>query len=294
MDNICIGTAQFGMAYGIANKSGIPDMAEVFKTVETAAKSKIYFYDTARSYGMSEIVLGEAFERANIQDDVCVITKLRPDFFFSDYSALKDEVSQSKTRLKVKNLWALLMHRTGINGDANQFTRAIGRLKNEEGIKHFGVSVYHPDDALRLVQNPDIDVIQVPFNILDRRLLDNHFFEISEEKNKAVFIRSVFLQGLLLMEEAEVAGKQMSWALPFLGDIRRFVKQRRLDLKTFALTAVCRTIPRAKVIIGIESCTQLEENIDLIRSEEPADESLADWWKILPVYPEKLVNPSLW
>lgn len=294
MDNICIGTAQFGMAYGIANKTGIPDMAEVFKTVETAAKSKIYFYDTARSYGMSEIVLGDAFEHANIQNDVCVITKLRPDFFYCGYGELKEEASRSNARLKVKRLWGLVMHRTGIDGDANQFARGIERLKKEEVIKHFGVSVYHPDDALRFVQNPEIDLIQVPFNILDRRLLDNHFFDIAEEMGKTVFIRSIFLQGLLLMKEEEVAGKHMAWALPFLEDVRRFVKQHGLDLKTFAIAAVCRTIPWAKIIIGMESCAQLEENIDLIRSEDLSDESIADWWKILPVYPEKLLNPSLW
>jgi aryl-alcohol dehydrogenase-like predicted oxidoreductase len=298
MDNICIGTAQFGMPYGIANTAGMPDGTEALKTVKTASSNKIYFYDTAPAYGMAESILGEVFEQANIQNDVCVVTKLRPDFSFSDYTSLKEEVLESRTRLRINSLWGFLMHRTTLQGDWKEFCRAIDRLKTEGAIKHFGVSVYHPEDALRFAQNPAIDIIQAPFNILDRRLTDNRFFEIAERKNKKVFIRSVFLQGLLLMKEEEIKKKHMSWALPFLTEVRRFAAQHDLDLKTFALSAVCRKVPWAKVIIGIETDKQLTQNINLIRSQEPTDPSIVEtdgaWWDMLPAYPEKFLNPALW
>ena len=72
-------------------------------------------------------------------------------------------------------------------------------VKSKNYIDNFGVSIYDPEDTISLVNNPNIDIIQVPFNLFDRRLVDNNFFEIAKKTNKKIFIRSIYLQGLFCL-----------------------------------------------------------------------------------------------
>ena len=71
-------------------------------------------------------------------------------------------------------------------------------------ILNFGVSVYNSNDAFEALYDNLYDIIQVPFNVIDRRLINNDFFRIANEKNKKVFIRSIYLQGLLLMNDSDL------------------------------------------------------------------------------------------
>jgi aryl-alcohol dehydrogenase-like predicted oxidoreductase len=294
MDNLCIGTAQFGMEYGIANKEGQPKIDEIKRIVETASENNIYFYDTAASYGNSESILGTVFSDLNIAEKVKCITKLPADFSFISYNKLKKTISKSLYKLQISTLWGLLTHRTEIKGDWNNFTKAIKKLKSEKIIKYFGVSIYQPEDALRFAKEEHIDIIQVPFNILDRRLLDNGFFDIAKENHKKVFIRSVFLQGLLLMDEDQLINKKMEWALPYLSYFHNVIKNIAIDNKSFALKMVRQYLPHTTLIIGLDSHDQLLENIKMLKSNPLSENLINNWWANLPNYPERLLNPSKW
>ena len=294
MDNICIGTAQFGMEYGIANKEGQPKLDEINRIVETASKNDTFFYDTAASYGNSEAILGTVFSDLNITDKVNCITKLSPDFTFTSYDDLKNVASKSLDSLQVNSLWGLLIHRTKIRGDWKHFTKATEKLKSEKVIKYFGVSIYQPEDALRFASEEYIDIIQVPFNILDRRLLDNNFFDIALENHKKVFIRSVFLQGLLLMDEDQLINKKMEWVLPCLSRFYDYIENNTIDKNSFTLKMVSQYLTQAKLIVGLDSHEQLSENIKILKSKPLSEDLINDWWTNLPDYPEKLLNPSKW
>ena len=294
MDNLCIGTAQFGMDYGIANKVGKPDKTEVRRIVQTASERNIYFYDTAASYGNSESLLGEIFSDLSINNKVQIITKLSPDFDFKTPACLKDNIHDSLNRLQIDSLWGLMLHRTEIEGDWDEFLEAVSDLKKEKTIGRFGISVYHPEDALKYAAHPCFDIIQVPFNVLDKRLIDNSFFACARENNKSVFIRSVFLQGLLLMEEPEMDIKQMSWAKPYIKYVNDFIEKKKMDQKAFMIHSILKSVPWAKLVVGMETHEQLLKNIDLFQEEEISNDCIANWWTNLPAVPEKLVNPSMW
>lgn len=294
MDSVCIGTAQFGMTYGISNQSGQTNVHEVLQIVETAVKKGIFYYDTAHSYGTSETVLGEAFRALENKNVIKVVTKLSPDFVFTTYTELKKHVTDTINRLNLKSLWGLLIHRTEIKGDRRQFINALAQLKKDGLIQNFGVSIYHPNDALRLAGDPHVDIIQVPFNIMDRRLLDNGFFKTAQKMQKKVFIRSVFLQGLILMGEDHIKEKNMTWAIPYITELHKYTKEHETDLKTFALKGVIKRVPWARLIIGLENNNQLEENIRLMNENNISDSVIHNWWAKLPLYPEKLLNPALW
>ena len=294
MDNLCIGTAQFGMDYGIANKAGRPSKKEVRRIIEAASENGIFFYDTAAAYGDSETMLGEIFRELNIQEKVKVITKLPPDFHFRDITDLKGALQLSLNRLQLDSLWGVMLHRPQLKGKRQDFQKAVSSLKEKGVLAHFGISLYHPDDALKSVQDPMIEIIQAPFNLMDRRLLDNGFFEQAGSAHKTIFIRSLFLQGLLLMKENDIKAKGMRWAMPFLHDLHRFHKNLGIDAKAFITGVVCQSFPWLKVVIGVDSHRQLLENISLLKSEALPGTIIQKWWSDLPCYPEKLVNPALW
>ncbi|MBA3030026.1 MAG: aldo/keto reductase [Desulfobacteraceae bacterium] len=293
MDNICIGTAQLGMDYGVANKTGQPGKPEIRKVVKAALDNGLCFFDTAASYGQSESILGEIFSDLKMNQQVNVITKLPPIFVFEGIDSLRQALAQSLERLCVETLWGVMLHRTGM--ELNQeFSRALAQLKNEGILRHFGVSIYSPEDALAYAGHETVDMIQVPFNIMDRRLLDNKFFEVAQSKNKAVFIRSIFLQGLLLMDESAIREKKMDWTIPFLREFHSYMKNRNLDAKAFMIHAISRKFPWAKLVIGMENHDQLMENITLMQENNIPDSCFEGWWAGLPAVPERLVNPALW
>jgi aryl-alcohol dehydrogenase-like predicted oxidoreductase len=293
VDNICIGTAQFGMLYGIANKSGQPGADEVLSIVKLASENNVWFYDTAQAYGDSENLLGKAFSQLRVNDRVRCITKIHPNMKDRDVDTLIQLVRESMQRLQVSQLWGLLAHRVEQVRDSRTL-KAVDRMKKEGLIKFWGATVYDPKDAMDLTRELSIDIIQVPFNMLDRRLLDCDFFKAAREHGKKVFLRSIFLQGLLFLEAKELSQKGMGWAKPQLEDFRNRINALNIPLGSFAMQAVSTVIADGVMIMGIEKASQLEKNLNALRSPLIAKDLVDNWWKNLPDYPERLLNPSVW
>ena len=292
-DNICIGTAQFGMPYGIANKSGQPGTDEVLSIVRLASEYDIWLYDTAQAYGNSETLLGKAFSKLKVNDRVHCITKLHPELKSENTTALIESVKQSMGRLQVSQLWGLLAHRLSQVKNPGA-VKTVEQLKSQGLVQFWGVSLYDPKDALSLVTDDTVDIIQVPFNILDRRLLDCGFFEAAREYDKKVFLRSIFLQGLLFLDSKDLYEKGMEWAQPNLDDLQKRIRALKMPVESFAMQAVSTVVPDGVMIMGIEKASQLEKNLNALRSPLIAKDLVDNWWKNLPAYPERLLNPSLW
>jgi len=293
LKRMCIGTAQLGMKYGIANKVGEVTSDSALKVVKSAVENGVRFFDTAHDYGRSEEVLGSIIGKLGIGSDVQIITKLPNDFDYTNTVGLEEAVERSVRRLKVETLWALLFHRAP-RQIGEIAADKIARLKSDGIIGRFGVSVYHPDEAIRFLNSSSVDVVQVPFNLLDRRWIDRGVFDLAVANGKEIFIRSVFLQGLVLMNREELNGKGMAWADRYLSGIRSFAEQHELSVPLFAMQTVLQSAPQAKVIVGVESSEQLAENLELVRAESVKREVVSSWWENLGGIPEKLVNPTLW
>lgn len=293
LDRICLGTAQFGMPYGIASKTARPSYSEAKKIIEHAIQNGISFFDTAQDYGESEEILGKVFQELKTSS-IKVISKLHPNYSFESQNQLEEVVRASLKKLRLPSLWGLLLHRANKITDVSGFFQAVHKLKEKGFIQHFGVSLYQPEDALFYLNHEAAEILQVPFNILDRRLLDNHFFDQAREKNKTVFIRSIYLQGLLLMPIKEIPSTKLNWALPYLKELHLFTESHGLELKHFALQSVLKTLSDVKVVVGVDNLNQLRENLEFIAQNEMNDKVISEWWGKLPHYPEKLLNPALW
>lgn len=293
MAEYCIGTAQFGMKYGIANKLGIPSFNEVEKIVKYSTKKNIKYFDTAQSYGNSEEILGKALRGIKEIEKVKIISKLSPDLINGSSAEIVDSVKKSTSRLNVSSLYGFLAHRIE-HLNTNSFIKALNILKKEKLIKKSGISVYTPEEALKAMENEETEILQFPLNILDKRWFNKNVFLKAEEKNIQIFFRSIFLQGLIFLNESELNRRKMSWAKPYLNKFHHLVDS--LPYNPIELSyGLLKNIPGNNIIImGLDSFSQLFENMKVLDKIEIDSKVSKEWWSKLPTFPEKFLNPALW
>jgi aryl-alcohol dehydrogenase-like predicted oxidoreductase len=293
MAEYCIGTAQFGMTYGIANKSGQPGHNEIEKIVNCAIENNIRYFDTAQSYGESESFLGKAINKLTNNEKIRIISKLSPDFYESSPTIIIESVKSSLKKLKVGSLYGFLGHRAeAINSDS--FLTAIEILKKDRLVIKVGVSVYTPEEAFNAMKLPEVDILQIPFNILDKRWIDSGILDKAKENNIQLFFRSIFLQGLIFLNENELISRKMDWAKTYLKQFNDLVKETPFSPLELAFGILTKVLGNNVIIMGMDNSNQLQENLRILEKNKIDKKISDDWWSSLPVFPEKLLNPSLW
>ena len=259
MAQLCLGTVQFGMHYGIHNTLGRqPTEEEVFGVLDAAIDAGIYMFDTASAYGTSEELLGRYGLAARSGQ---IISKLHPAVE-GERRDVQQEIQRSLTRLSVSRLYCYMLHRTEDLDDASVMD-AMEEAKSHGWTDKIGVSIYSPEDAMCAAEDSRIDVIQVPYNVLDQRLDDCGFFEYAKENQKEVFARSTFLQGLLLMSPADAETKVAGSGVY----VERFqsiaAEDGFLPREAAMLYALCHA-GISYVVFGVDTSAQLRENTSLV------------------------------
>ncbi len=278
-----LGTVEFGLDYGITNINGKVGYETVKEILNFAKKSGINTLDTARNYGDSEAVLG----RIGV-DSYKIVTKL--PVVDNSSSRMINIFFNSLERLKQKNIYGLLIHNIdGINNkNFDTIFKEISDLKNQGLVEKIGFSTYDPKHVDFLLKNFDFDLIQVPFNIFDQRLL--YGGQLSKLKRNGVEIhaRSVFLQGLLLMSLKNIP----LWFDPIRNKLENFhleAKKNNLSTLELALGFAHSINEIDKIIVGVDTLEHLEE----IVTSSSASINTTEFSNLLindPIF----VNPSNW
>lgn len=291
---IVLGTAQLGMNYGIANKDGKPSMGRAVEIVAEAWEKGIRYFDTARAYGDSEKVLGQCFKEVlgrGKQAELAVISKLDPGTDLSRVDGIVEEVDSSLKNLGVDALWGLMLHREILLYQWGQtLATAVTKLKQEKKIRYFGVSVYSTEKATQALNMEAINIVQFPFNVFDQRPLEYGLFQLAEKEGKRVFTRSVYLQGLLLMDPDGLP-PHMLFAKEALKDYIRVSNHCGLSPRLLAMAFAVQNAPLANILVGCETPAQVRENVSLYHRAKSVD--LPDLGFLSQKEP-KVINPSLW
>jgi len=290
---LVLGTAQFGMRYGIANKIGQPDFLSVQSIVAEVWESGVREFDTAQAYGESERVLGKVLSSLGIAREAKVISKLHPAIDHQNSNALNLALQQTLARLGLPNLYGLMLHtedlldiwETGLKDTLDKFI--------EQGlVERIGVSVYSPQKAARALRTNGISLVQLPSNLLDRRFEKAGVFHEAKSFGKEIYVRSVFLQGLLLMSDSDLPAS-MRFATTVAERLINFADDTGFSLKQLALGYVRSAYPEQKVLLGCETLEQVRENLEIWSKETPRD--IVDRVRReFQDIPEKILNPSLW
>lgn len=282
------------MPYGIANRAGQPDTAQVAKMLALAKGAGVRCLDTAPAYGSSEARIGEL---AGGDPEWVIITKLANTMGArasdaSEAAALAlASVRTSQRALRRDRIDGLLLHRaadrTAFDGaiwDALRVVRANGEI----GV--LGVSAATPDEAFDALGAPGVEAVQVACSLLDQRLARVGFFAQAAAAGVKVFVRSVYLQGVAHLASHEL-WEHLALLAPTLVAVRDWTAERGLPVAA-AYLAFARSLPADQVIVGAETVDQVGATLDAwALAANLAVEELA---RAVPDFGADIVDPSRW
>lgn len=269
-NKLVLGTAQLGLNYGIANKSGKPTENKVFEIMKYAVENGISYFDTAYSYGNSEIIIGKFLNIYEAyKNKIKIITKM---------VSLKEEKLDEKN---INNLFFESLHRLGqdsiycymihnfndIENNCDEVGKFFLKLKENGYIKKIGVSIYEPYQLEFLVKYFDFDLIQLPISIFDQRFITDKFLQRLKRKNIEIHARSIFLQGLLFLEENNLPPK-MNKFKDFISRLNEISIKYNLSKEGIALLFVNTINEIDKIVIGVEKIGQLQRNVKILSKSE--------------------------
>ena len=287
MSKLALGTAQFGLTYGVANQKGKIEFSDVNKILKLAKNSNIDLIDTAISYGDSEKVIGDLGII-----DFKLVSKLPPlPKDCSDVNSWVDkQVQSSLTRLGISSLYGLLVHRSEnlLGNSGKKLINALNSIKLNGLVKKIGISIYDPSECEQVMKFTRIDIVQAPLNIVDRRLVVSGLLTKLHSEEIEIHTRSAFLQGLLLLPSNKIPKSFNKWF--------KVWEKWSLELKKNDLSAaeVCLLYPLSlpevdRVIVGVDNTDQLIELIKRSKSQKPQIDC-----SFMISNDQMLINPSNW
>lgn len=261
---IAIGSANFGQQYGVANSNGKVSSNEIKEILKEAFSFGSRCLDTAVGYGESEAVLG----RSGVSS-WSVVTKLPPlpDDEVDPTKWVIGNARASIGRLGVESLNGLLLHKPLdlLSANGSRLYKGLMQCKEAGLTKNIGISIYNPEELDAIISMYPVDIVQAPFNILDRRIQQSGWLARLQDIGVEIHARSAFLQGLLLMGKAELPEKFVRW-----NDLWEAWHSWLKDSGQTALEACLAFIMQYpeinRVVLGVDSVQQLREIIAATQS----------------------------
>lgn len=289
---LALGTVQFGLPYGITNRHGQVPLPEISRMLQVAHAAGMDTLDTASTYGSSESALGQ-----HDLDRFKVVTKLAE--LPADVTGRRNvqawveaQVTQSLARLNLPHVEALLLHRPQqlLGGSGKDLARAMQSLKANGLVSKIGLSIYGPEILDASLDVMPCDLIQAPFNLVDRRLALSGWLKRLCDRGVEVHVRSVFLQGLLLASAADLPEHFSFWRQTWQR-WETWTAQRHTSSLAACLSFVNSYSEISRIVVGAESATQLMELVNACKGPILGTE---DGWPDIASNDPALVDPSKW
>ncbi len=268
-----LGTVQFGQAYGVSNTGGQVPAAEASAILARASQAGVNLLDTAANYGQAENVLAE-LNTAPFR----IVTKT-----ISARGGVEAVVARARASAKALKADTLLVHAAADLTDEKLWP-ALQALKAEGVFRKIGISVYVADKPAELAARFKPDVMQLPFSLLDQRLLADGTLARLNDLGVEIHARSLFLQGLLFMEEPP---EKLTFAARELFLVRSHILKMGSTPLAAALHFVLQRPEVAIGLVGVTSVAQLDE---ILAAPLPP---VLDW-SGCAIHDERIVTPSLW
>ena len=286
INKICIGSANFGMEYGLNKKSPLlkKDIKEIFEFLK---KENTIYIDTAANYKNSEIIIGKYSTKK-----FKIITKIKkiPKGVNDLEKWLKNEIYTSCKKLRVNKIYGLLVHDTQDlknKKKAKKIYKTFDILKKSKIIEKIGLSIYNPNELDLYLKNYNFEIVQAPLNIFDRRIINSGWLKKINEKGIEFFARSIFLQGLLIKD----INKIDKFFSPYKKKFEKFeIWTQKLNIsKVEACIRFVNSYREVdKVIVGINNKMHFFENYKFLKKDKLIVPNS------LEIKSGKILNPKLW
>lgn len=286
-----LGTAQLGMRYGINNALGMPEKTESFEILDLAREADIFAVDTAGGYGESEMIIGEYLECHPNAFNVC--TKLSADLSDSQ-DAVSEDLNERLDILKLNSIFCCYLHRFH-QCQKDSIINGMLDAKSAGYIEKIGISIYHPEELAFISDNLKqvVDIVQLPLNVLSFPKWESAM-DAAVENDITLYARSVYLQGLLLMNPMDEKPRALG-ATSFLSALHHRALEKNISTAEYCFGFV-ESLPQIEeVIVGCESKEQLLANLEYL---DEGSLHLTSERKVsreqFSNVPDRILNPSQW
>ncbi len=275
MGKLVLGTVQFGLQYGV-NSAGRPSQEAVKNILNEAAKGGITTLDTSSAYGNSEEVLGESIATPG---EFKIVSK-----YPKGETPVGEMFNSSLKRLTVDRLYGYLLHHFEVYKNNPKVWDEFIALKESGKVQKIGFSLYAPEELEFILKNgSSFDLIQVPFNIFDKKFLP--YMKELHEKGVEIHVRSTFLQGLFFKDRNTLPEKLQPMK-KYLLQLDEFSKKIGLSISEIALNYNLQNPYIDGVLIGVDNVEQLQMNLNSVK-DTPIDIEIE-------VKEQELLNPVNW
>lgn len=266
---LALGTVQFGLDYGISNNDGKTSQNEAQRILDLAKTSNLDTLDTAAAYGDSEQVLGRIGVAGwNVVSKVPPL----PKDGVNGKQWVIDHVRHSLERLKIDRLGGLLLHSAAdlLRAEGRDIAAGLQEAKAEGLVSKVGYSIYSPQSLTELVEVMPPDLVQSPFNVFDQRLARSGWLDRLVDSGAEVHVRSVFMQGLLLMGREKRPPAFDKWREHW----QRWdaTVGERSDLALAFCIGFAKAQPEiSRIVVGVENLHQLQQLLAIWEKAAPFD-----------------------
>jgi len=288
---ICLGTAQFGMDYGVANKKGKISPEETFRILDFAHQTGIITLDTSPAYGESEHLIGKFMSKTGKPFQAVSKTHLASEDK-NDINLIERSARKTLESLGQKKLYGMLLHKfEDIISTDNKIWHAFELLKEKHLTEKIGCSVYRPEELeYMLMHKLNFDIIQIPYSVFDRRF--EPYMEGLKKKNVEIHARSVFLQGLVFLK-AHGAADLVPEIGQYVEIAWNLAEEYGIPVSALCLNFVLSNANVDKAVIGVDSLSHLEKNIEDIDTIDKLQD-IKDKLAKLTVLDEEILLPYKW
>jgi aryl-alcohol dehydrogenase-like predicted oxidoreductase len=289
VDRLVLGTVQFGLPYGVSHAGGAVAADEVARILDLAGEAGVRTLDTAAAYGGSERVLGslDASRHFDIITKTIPVTAAEVDD--AAIATIEAGVHASLEQLRCARVAGLLVHNVqnlAGSGGARLWS-CLERFHTDGQVAQLGVSVYSAEEAEAAADRFPIEFVQLPLNVFDQRPVASGGLERLAARGIRIYVRSVFLQGLLLMDP-EALPADLAGAAPFLRRWREACATEGASPLAAALSFALSQPAVAGLVVGVHSREHLAECLDVLG--HPV--SLA--WPALSCADPRVTDPRTW
>lgn len=300
---LTLGTVQLGMPYGIANQQGQPNEEMAGRILTAALDGGITCLDTASVYGNAEQVLGNYFKGQQSRL-ATIISKLflniQSHTTLSELEAqIEENVSSSMERLQTNCVPAMLLHRPNVLGHFGDKVTALLQKQVKRGnIGKIGASLLSFEarefsENWQELQDDFYEIVQVPMNVMDRRMFVNGTFDLLRNSKKQLFVRSIYLQGLFFIKPTELKD-HLKAAEPWLTLLHTFAEHEGMSVPELAFSYIHHMPGIASIVFGAETPEQVKENIALLQTPAISEKTLTGMAQVFSNVPDNVITPSMW
>ncbi len=307
ISKMTLGTVQLGMSYGVNNSLGMPSQEQSFAILDAAYEGGVTILDTSDDYGKSEEVIGAYLrENPNKHFDICTKFKVTEETSKDIYNSLKNFALASCKKLSIDRIPIFMSHTEKNYIDyGDRLVEALNELKKDGIIVNSAISLSNKDSFERIIDCGGFEAVQIPLNILDNKEIQNGLIKKASDAGIAVFVRSVYLQGLFFRKREDflvqnpnaptLKLREMNEkVLPVIERVREFADELNISVAQLAMSFIKDTYGIDSLVVGSETPEQVKSNLEMFNQPELSKEVLSEILNEFKNVDKFVISPWEW